>query len=95
MWLRNAVKTKRVFLPFPTENGTIIGSDTGGYSTEWIMESPESGILKTVRGGSWFSNRRHFQLDYRRTEHPAWGLMDVGLRIVREVVQQKRRENKQ
>lgn len=85
---------------------TIVGSspidispyglhDVSGNLAEWIMEAPESSILKTVRGGSWFSNRRHFQLDYRRSEHPAWGLMDVGLRIVREVAQQKRRENKQ
>ncbi|WNJ19625.1 formylglycine-generating enzyme family protein [Pontibacter sp. G13] len=47
-------------------------------------EGPKTGSNRVIHGGSWYGSVRGLRVSYRSSEHPEYGILDIGFRIVRD-----------
>lgn len=57
----------------------------GDYSSQAVTDpqGPESGDLRVLRGGSWFSGGRYCRSAYRRDYSPGFANLNIGFRLAR------------
>ena len=55
--------------------------DNAAYYDDSPKQHPNSGAERVLKGGSWASNRRQMECNYRYPQPPWWRGLDVGFRL--------------